>query len=244
MNIAVIFAGGTGTRMNSKEKPKQFLKMHDKPIIIHTIEKFEDNEEIDAIVIACLKDWINYLNELIEYYHINKVRKVVPGGDTGQLSIYEGLKAADEIAGKEKAVVLIHDGVRPLINEKLISDNIKSVRERGSAITCVKVNETVLEVKDSGEIINIPKRKDSRLARAPQSFWLNEILEVHEKAINENQLDFIDSCSMMRHYGYDLYLIEGPQENIKITTPEDFYIMRALLDANENSQIYGVESDG
>ena len=244
MNIAVIFAGGVGRRMNSRVKPKQFISIQGKPIIIQTLEKFDAHEQIDAIVVACVSEWIDYLEELLIKYHIKKVKRVVPGGETGQLSIYEGLKAAKEVAHTTDAIVLIHDGVRPLINEKLISDNIKSVRERGSAITCVKVNETVLEVKDSGEIINIPKREDSRLARAPQSFWLNEILEVHEKAMKENKTDFIDSCSMMRYYGYDLYLIEGPQENIKITTPEDFYIMRALLDAKENSQIYGVESDG
>ena len=159
------------------------------------------------------------------------------------MSIYQGLKAAKEIARNEKSIVLVHDGVRPMITEKLISDNICSVKERGSAITCVKVNETVLEVKDDGEIIDIPRRENSRLARAPQSFWLDDILKAHEKAISEEKYDFIDSCSMMRYYDNDLYLIEGPRDNIKITTPEDFYIMRALLDAKENSQIYGVEND-
>ena len=127
MNIAVIFAGGTGTRMNSKEKPKQFLRMHDKPIIIHTLEKFQNNENIDAIVIACIKEWINYLSYLIDYYHISKVKKIVPGGETGQMSIYAGLNAAKEISYDNNAVVLIHDGVRPLINNDVINDNIESV---------------------------------------------------------------------------------------------------------------------
>lgn len=243
MNIAVIFAGGVGKRMNSKVKPKQFITIHGKPIIIQTLEKFNNHQEIDAIVIACVSDWIDYLKKIIGQYHIDKVKKIVPGGRTGQLSIYEGLMAAKEVAGEEKSVVLIHDGVRPLINEKLISDNIASVKENGSAITCVKVNETVLEVKDNGKIANIPKRENSRLARAPQSFWLGEILKVHVMALNEGKTDFIDSCSMMKYYGQELYLVEGPSDNIKITTPEDFYIMRALLDAKENSQIYGVDAD-
>lgn len=243
MNIAVIFAGGVGKRMNSKVKPKQFITIQGKPIIIQTLEKFDNHQEIDAIVIACVSDWIDYLKKIIGQYHIDKVKKIVPGGKTGQLSIYEGLMAAKEVAGEEKSVVLIHDGVRPLINEKLISDNIASVKENGSAITCVKVNETVLEVKDNGKIANIPKRENSRLARAPQSFWLGEILKVHVMALNEGKTDFIDSCSMMKYYGRELYLVEGPSDNIKITTPEDFYIMRALLDARENSQIYGVDTD-
>ena len=162
---------------------------------------------------------------------MRRLRKIVPGGLTGQLSIYEGLKAAKEISVNDDAIVLIHDGVRPLINGKLISDNIESVKRNGSAITCVRVNETVLEVKEDGEIANIPKKRRLKIGKSPSKFWLSEILKVHEKALSENKIDFIDSCSMMKYYGYKLYLIEGPSENIKITTPEDFYIMRALLDA-------------
>lgn len=241
MNIAVIFAGGTGTRMNSKDKPKQFLKMHDKPIIIHTLEKFQNNENIDAIVIACIKQWINHLLQLIEYYHISKVKRIVPGGETGQLSIYAGLNAAKDIAEGKNAIVLIHDGVRPLINDDVINKNIASVMKNGSAITSVNVTETIIEINDDASIKYIPDRTHSRLARAPQSFLLDEILDVHNKALLEGKKDFIDSCTMMSHYGKKLYLIDGPIENIKVTTPQDFYIMRAILDAQENSQIYGLE---
>lgn len=239
MNIAVIFAGGTGTRMNSKDKPKQFLKMHDKPIIIHTLEKFQNNENIDAIVIACIKQWINHLSQLIEYYHISKVKRIVPGGETGQMSI--GLNAAKDIAEGKNAIVLIHDGVRPLINDDVINKNIASVMKNGSAITSVNVTETIMEVNDDASIKYIPDRTHSRLARAPQSFLLDEILDVHNKALLEGKKDFIDSCTMMSHYGKKMYLIDGPIENIKVTTPQDFYIMRAILDAQENSQIYGLE---
>ena len=156
MNIAVIFAGGTGTRMNSKDKPKQFLKMHDKPIIIHTLEKFQNNENIDAIVIACIKQWINHLSQLIEYYHISKVKRIVPGGETGQMSIYAGLNAAKDIAEGKNAIVLIHDGVRPLINDDVINKNIASVMKNGSAITSVNVTETIMEVNDDASIKYIP----------------------------------------------------------------------------------------
>lgn len=241
MNIAVIFAGGIGSRMHSKDKPKQFLTMHGKPIIIHTIELFESHLEIDKIVIACVKEWIPYLEGLIKKYNIKKVAKVVPGGENGQGSIYNGLCAANEVAKGEKSVVLIHDGVRPLIIEKTITDNIVAVRKHDSAITCVKVKETVLITDNKDFVEAIPVRSRSRLARAPQSFWLDEILEAHKKAIDENKLDFIDSCSMMQYYGKRLHLIDGPNENIKITTPEDFYIMRAMLDAKENGQIYGFD---
>lgn len=242
MNIAVIFAGGVGKRMHSKECPKQFLKIYNKPIIIHTLEYFEKHPLIDAIVISCVEEWIPYLEELIYKYRIEKVKKVVVGGETGQLSIYNGLKAAEDVANGEKAIVLIHDGVRPLINAKLITDNIESVKKNGSAITTAVVKETILVVNEGTATINyVPSRKNSRVARAPQSFWLNDILNAHEKALSEGKKDYIDSCTMMQEYGYDLFLVDGPGENIKITTPEDFYIMRAILEAKENAQIYGFD---
>lgn len=241
MNIAVLFAGGVGSRMHTKTKPKQFLDIHGKPIIVHTIEKFQNHPEIDAITIACVEDWIPYLKQLIDHYNLTKVRKVVPGGATGQLSIFNGLEAAKDLAGDEKSIVLIHDGVRPLINDKLISENIASVKKYGSAITCVKVKETVLVVSGENQIDDIPERSQTRLARAPQSFWLDEILTMQKQAQSEGKTNFIDSCSLAKYYGQKLYLVDGPSENIKITTPDDFYTMRALLDAKENAQIYGYE---
>ena len=171
MNIAVIFAGGVGSRMHSKERPKQFLEMYNKPIIIHTLEHFEKHKDIDAIVVVCINGWIQYLKDLLYKFRIEKVKSVVPGGTTGQLSIYNGLKAAKEIAGNEKSIVLIHDGVRPLINEKVISDNIQSVLNYGSAITTAKVKETILVVNedhggdlgDRGVSVSVPNGLAGRI---------------------------------------------------------------------------------
>ena len=243
MTIAVIFAGGVGKRMNSKVKPKQFLEMWGKPIIVHTLEVFEKHPEIDAILVACVPGWINYLKTLISQYQLSKVRKIVPGGETGQLSIYHGLKAAEQLeAGAYRdTIVLIHDGVRPLVNEKVITENIRSVKDHGSAITTVTVTETILVVNEDNEIVDVPERKNSRLARAPQSFFLRDILHAHDRALQEGVQNYIDSCTLMQHYGHQMFLVDGPKENIKITSPEDFYTMRALLDARENTQIYGVE---
>ncbi|SEM30380.1 2-C-methyl-D-erythritol 4-phosphate cytidylyltransferase [Ligilactobacillus sp. WC1T17] len=241
MNIAVIFAGGVGMRMRSKDRPKQFLNMHGKPIIVHTLELFENHPDIDAVVVACIEDWIPHLQKLLTRYNLKKVKEVVPGGKTGQASIYNGLCAAERVADGKEAIVLIHDGVRPLIREQTITDNINSVKAHGSAITSVPVKETVLTVGEDNKIVAIPDRSMSRLARAPQSFWLKDILGAHRQALAEKKGDFIDSCSMMQYYGHQLYLIEGPQENIKITTPDDFYTMRALLDAREDEQIYGLD---
>ena len=241
MNIAVIFAGGVGSRMHSKQRPKQFLEMYNKPIIIHTLEHFQNHPMIDAIVVVCIESWISYLKKQLYMYRIDKVKKVVHGGETGQLSIYNGLVAAKEIARNEKSIVLIHDGVRPLINEKIITDNIKSVKNHGSAITTAPVKETILVVNEGTSSIDyVPSRNNSRMAKAPQSFWLDDILAVHEQCLKDGEKNCIDSCTMMQKYGYPLYLIDGSYQNIKITTPEDFYTMRAILEAKENAQIYEI----
>lgn len=240
MNIGVIFAGGVGSRLHSKDRPKQFLEIYNKPIIVHTIEYFQNSEMIDAIVVVCVEDWIDYFNQLIYKYRMDKIKKVVPGGKTGQLSIYNGLVAAQEIAGGEKSIVLIHDGVRPLINKELIEKNIADVKQYGSSITSGIVKETIVEIFDNNDIKMLPDRAHSRIAKAPQCFWLNDILWSHEVALSEGKTDFIDSCTMMKHYGYNLHMTDGPYENIKITTPDDFYTMRAILQAREDSQLYNV----
>ena len=241
MNIGVIFAGGIGSRMNSKEKPKQFLEICNKPIIVHTIEFFENNPLIDAVVVVCIESWIDYFNSLVYKYRLDKVCKVVPGGATGQLSIYNGICAAKEIAGDEKSIVLIHDGVRPLINSDLLTENIEAVKKFGSSITSGIVKETIVEIDDNGGIKIVPDRAHSRVAKAPQCFWLDDILNAHKRALQEKRTDFIDSCTMMHNYGYKLHMTDGPYENIKITTPDDFYTMRAILQAKEDAQIYGLD---
>lgn len=240
-NIALVFAGGVGSRMHSKDLPKQFLCIYDKPIIIHTIEHFERNSDIDAIVVVCHTDWIEYFQNLLSKYQIKKIKKIVPGGATGQLSIYNGLVVAKEIADDEKNIVLIHDGVRPLINSALITRNIECVKKYGSSITDGIVKETIVEIADDGAIRTVFDRAHSRVAKAPQCFWLQDILDAHTKAMKCGKTDFIDSCSMMHFYGYPLHMTDGPYENIKITTPEDFYTMRAVLQVKEDAQIYGLD---
>ena len=241
MNIGLVFAGGIGSRMNSKEKPKQFLEIYKKPIIIHTLEYFQENTEIDAVVVVCVADWIDYLNELLKKFNITKVKAVVSGGKTGQLSIYNGLVECEKLSTSSKDIVLIHDGVRPLITKQLLSDNIHSVKKFGSCITSGIVKETIVEINDDNYIKNIPDRNGCRVAKAPQSFYLEDILKSHKKALAINKTDFIDSCSMMKYYGYNLHMIDGPYENIKITTPDDFYTMRSILQAKEDAQIIYID---
>lgn len=239
MNIGVIFAGGVGRRMNTKGKPKQFLEVHGKPIIVHTIDIFQNTEAIDAVVVVCVSDWLDYMNNLVERFNLTKVKAVVAGGETGQMSIFKGLEAAEQLA-TDDAVVLIHDGVRPLINEKVINANIQSVKETGSAVTSVRAKETVVLVNDSSKISEVVDRTRSFIAKAPQSFYLSDILSVERDAISKGITDAIDSSTLMGMYNRELTIVEGPYENIKITTPDDFYMFKALYDARENEQIYGM----
>lgn len=239
MNIAVIFAGGAGKRMHTKSRPKQFLELNGKPIIIYTLEIFDNHPQIDAIVIACIKEWIPFLKKQLRKFEITKVRGVVQGGATGQDSIYNGLCVAEKIAGANDATVLIHDGVRPLITEQTISDNITKVAECGSCITCVPATETFIVQQGNG-VLEIPSRANSMIARAPQSFRLVDILNAHRRARNEKRHDFIDSCTMMSHYGHELGTVIGPMENIKITTPTDYFLFRAMVKVHEDQQIFGI----
>jgi 2-C-methyl-D-erythritol 4-phosphate cytidylyltransferase len=237
MNIAVIFAGGAGKRMNTVSRPKQFLELNGKPIIIYTLELFDNHPQIDAIVVSCIKEWIPFLRKQLNKFEINKVVDIVEGGETGQLSIYNGLVAAYNLFGGDN-VVLVHDGVRPLITQQTITDNIQCVEKNGNCITCIRASETLVVTNKSGNM-QIPSRADSLIARAPQSFMLRDIMFAHTTALKENITDFIDSCTMMKHYGFELHTVLGPIENIKITTPTDFFVFRAMVEVHENQQIFG-----
>ena len=236
---ALIFAGGTGKRMNTKTLPKQFLELHGKPIIIHTIEHFESHPEIKDIVVVCIDDWLDYCKDLLAKFNIKKVSQVVPGGETGQMSIFNGLEALREKYQGNDDYVLIHDGVRPLIDEEIISKNIESVKKYGTAITVKPVIETVVQVDEEDIINNVIERSTCQTAVAPQSFVLSEIYSLHMRAQAEKLFDMTDSATLARYYGLSLHTVMGGSENIKITTPSDFYIFRAIYEARENAQIFG-----
>lgn len=239
MAVAVIFAGGTGRRMNMLAVPKQFLELQGKPIIVYTIEQFQRHSMIEGIIVVMLESWIEHFHVLMDRYCLDKVVSIVPGGDSGQASIYNGLKKASELFAPD-STVLVHDGVRPLIDEKTITSAIECVKAHGSAVTVSAAIETITVEDGSGRVDKIIDRSKCKLAKAPQCFVLKDILSAHEKALAERKTDFIDSASLMKYYGYDLYTVEGIPENIKITTPIDYYIFRAIVDAKENSQIFGV----
>lgn len=237
MNVAVVFAGGIGVRMNSRAVPKQFLEIHGKPVIIHVLEHFDAHPDIDGIAIAILAKYRDHLAELLRRYGIGKARWIVAGGQTGQQSRHNALKAVAQDC-PEDTIVLIHDGVRPLIHAALISANIESVIMHGSGITCTKANETVA-LSGNHHIEAVIPRDHVYTAQAPQSFRLGEILSLYDRAVAEGEHDTVDSCSLMHRYGRKLYRVDGPSSNIKITTAQDFYLCRTFFEIIENQQVMG-----
>lgn len=236
-NIALIFAGGVGKRMNNGALPKQFLEVDGKPIIIHTLEIFEKSEIIDAIVISITPGWETKLSNLILKFHLKKVIGIVAGGETSQISQFHALKKIKENT-TEKTIVLIHDGVRPLINNEVILNNIESVKHKGSAITVKKAIETVITVADNNKVKNVLNRDNYRMAVAPQSYYFNDIYEAHKKANDIKKFDFVDSSELMQYFGKKLFYVEGTMNNIKITTPVDYYIFKGILEARRVNQIF------
>jgi len=237
MNIALIFAGGTGIRMNSASLPKQFLQYAGKPLIIYTLDQFDAHPDINAIAVVCLNGWEGELKRNIKRWQIEKVKWVVNGGVTSQESIYKGLKEIKESGVDDNSIILIHDGVRPLIDAETITANIDTVKKYDNCITVAREHETFIHIDGSYCIDNVGNRGFMRVAKAPQSFLLQDILFCHEKARANGRNDFIDSASMMFHYGAKLHTAECSMKNIKVTTSYDYFIFKALYEVQENSQI-------
>lgn len=236
-NYALVFAGGTGQRMNTREKPKQFMLLHGKTVLVHTLHNFEQHPEIEEIVVVCVEDWIDHCWQVIREAHLSKVRWVVPGGSTGQQSIFQGVKKLYDNCDKpSEAVVLVHDGVRPLVSPGIISKNIAMAREKGAVVTISPASETVVIIDDSGQIVSIPNRSQCMLSKAPQTYCLKTLMSVHLKAVSEGVLRFTNSAELMHYYGHEIFTLNDVPENIKITTPLDFYICRAIMDVEELKQ--------
>jgi len=238
MNSALIFAGGTGQRMNTRAKPKQFLELHGKPIILYTLEHFERHPEIDNIVVVCLNSWIDELKLLLRRYDIQKVSQIVPGGGTGHESIYNGLRALSGVCQADD-IVVIHDGVRPLITEELISTNILKAKDHGTAITVEPATESVIHSSTGDQIDAVPPRASMYIAKAPQTFQFALIWKYYQRAYREELL-CIDSAHLLSIYQVEMHMVKSPPNNMKITSPADYYIFRALHEAIENQQILGI----
>lgn len=240
MNIAIVFAGGSGVRMGAGI-PKQFLEVNGKPIIVYTLQLFQYHNQIDKIYLAVLEEYIPYMRDLVLEYNLSKVKSVLPGGSTAQDTIYNALKKAQE-ENDENSIVLLHDGVRPFVSYDVITKNIESVKKYGNAITSTPCFETIIISRNGKDVDKVPYRKDTFSAQAPQSFYLKDIIEVHEKIrqLDHKYENMVDACTMFQSLHINVHLVEGNRGNIKVTTPEDVFLFRALMQYKESEQAFGV----
>jgi len=222
--IAIIAAGGQGKRIEGK-LPKQFLMLKDKPILAHTVDKFERCELIDEIILVVPEDYLAYCSQtIVDKHGFKKVRKVTCGGKERQDSIYLGLKACP----KDTSVVVIHDGVRPLISPDKISESIKICQKKNAVVLAVPVKETIKRV-EHGNIITTLDRDKIWLSQTPQTFEYKLILDAYQKA-EEDDFAGTDDSSLVERLGHEVTILEGDYKNIKITTAEDLMIAEKLLE--------------
>ena len=222
---ALIFAGGRGKRMNDSDIPKQFLEVDGKTIIIRTLRHFSDHEDVDAIVIVCLDSWIEELKRQIAEDGIRKVEWIIPGGETGFQSIHLGIEKLAESADPED-IVMLCDGVRPMLNRQLLSDCIRFSAEYGSAVPVTPSIDSILYSADGKSSSQHYDRNEIFITQAPQGYCLAKIREAHRIAV-ERKMEAISSADLLIALGQEVHLYPGIRENIKVTTPEDLKSLRA-----------------
>ena len=229
-NVALIIAGGVGARMH-QDIPKQFINVQDKPVIIYTLEVFQQHPNIDAIEVVCLDGWHDILWAYAKQFGITKLENIVNGGATGQDSIRNGLFDLAERYHDDDDIVLIHDAIRPMVSADIISDNIRVCRQYGNATTVIPCTSVMLRTRDSVVSDDQVPRDNLKITQTPQTFYINELIEVHKEAIKRNLEPSIASCALYIEMGKKVYLSAGSEKNIKLTTSEDIEIFTALLNS-------------
>ncbi len=227
MNIAVITAAGVGARMQN-EVPKQFLNVYDKPVVIYTLQAFQNHPNIDAIVVACLDGWQATLQAYCKQFNISKLQSIVTGGTTGKESIYNCLQDISARYGEEN-FVLVHDAIRPLVSEEIISDSIRSCTLHGSGIAAIPCNEVILYTEDGSASPKAVPRDQLRRTQTPQAFPLGKLLWAHRESEKRNIQGTAASCDLMTALGETVYFSIGSEKNLKLTTMDDIEIFKALL---------------
>ena len=241
--IAIVFAGGVGSRMLGAERPKQFLEVQGKPLLVHTLDRFQQHPDVSAIYLSCLESYVEQAWELARIWGIDKVVRVIPGGASAQESIFLGLCAARDDGVPDDAVVLVHDGVRPLINARLISDNIATARSHGNAITSIPCFETIARSVDGAETIeSVTRREQMHILQAPQTFLLGHAWKHNTRSVSDGLLgSFVDQAQLARHYGEQLHMVAGFRGNVKITTDLDLLQLRILAESGHLADVVGPE---
>ena len=234
-NIALIIAGGAGNRMG-QDIPKQFMHVDNCPVIIHTLLAFERHPDISAIAVVCIEGWETVLQSYANQFSVTKLRWIFPGGNTGMESIHNGIYGLRDAGCQDEDLVLIHDAVRPLLSQDIISSNIAICKKYGYAITGIKCREAILESADGfTTTTSIPRDKLLR-TQTPQTFRLRNIIAAHEEARERGITDSVASCTLMAELGgREMHIVPGSEKNIKITTVEDLEILKALMHTEKES---------
>lgn len=236
-NIALIIAGGIGARMN-QDIPKQFINVYDKPVIVYTLEAFQNHPNIDAIEVVCLDGWHDILRAYAKQFGITKLENVVSGGKNGQDSIRNGLYDIYLRHNNENDIVLIHDAIRPMVSMDIISDNIRVCRKYGNAITVVPCTAAMLKTYDSLSSNEQVPRDNLKITQTPQAFFIKDIVNAHKEALEKGITNSVASCTMYIELGKKLFMSVGSEKNLKLTTAEDIEIFKALLNAKKDSWMH------
>lgn len=235
MNVAIIIAGGSGSRMG-QDIPKQFINVYDKPVLIYTLEGFQRHPEIDAIEVVCIDGWHDILWAYAKQFGITKLKWVISGGNTGQESIRNGVYHLKEICHDDD-IVVIHDGIRPLVDESVLSDVLRVCKLKGNAVTSLPYNEQIFVKKDDFSTIQYIPRETLRRVSTPQAYNYKMLYKNYKKAFEE-QIGIYGSSytnTMMVDLGETLYFASGSDKNIKLTTKDDLELFKAYLKADKDN---------
>ena len=238
MNIALLTAAGSGTRMH-QDIPKQFLHVDNKPVIIHTLEAFQRHPSIDAIIVVTIDSWSEVVWAYAKQFNIDKLKWVVPGGSTGQESIYNGLTTLANAGIEEDIVVMIHDGNRPLVTSQIISDSLATFKKYGSAVAVIPCTEVVFESEDGFSSCVSTEREKLFRTQTPHTYRLQELLDAHKEAAEKGITGTAASCMLMKELGKMTYFSKGSEANFKLTTLEDLSLFKALLTTKQDDWIKG-----
>ncbi len=232
MNIGLLIAGGSGARMQ-QDIPKQFITVNEKPVIVYTLEAFQRHADIDAIAVVCIEGWEQMLWAYARQFNITKLKYIVPGGENGQGSIRNGVFELEKHFGPDD-IVLIHDAIRPMVSEEIISDCIIKTRKHGCGIAVIPCAEAMVMTDDEKTSVECYPRNNLKRTQTPQGFRLGKICDLHRKALEEGITNSIASVTLMTELGEKVYFSAGSEKNIKLTTVEDIDIFKALLVAKRS----------
>lgn len=231
MNYVILLAGGVGKRMGA-DIPKQFIRVKGKPIIVYSIENFQRNEEIEKIVVVCVKDWIDHVKELVKEYGLTKVEWVIEGGSTGHDSIKNGVFFLKDKVNPDDYII-VHDAVRPILPQKAINEVLRVAHEKGNASSSIVCHPPIVYTEDGESGVKDIDREHVMLTASPQAYNFSLALSCYEKAEAENKNNFTFTSSLLIHYGERVYFAKGTTSNIKVTKKEDIALFEALLNVPE-----------